>query len=149
MSQPSEPTEPASTELAEALAAEHAAIFAYGLIGARLDGDQADAALAAEEAHRARRDAVLLRLTEQGVEAPVAAPSYDLPFEVTDAGDARRLAILVEERVGAVWRAVLPAATGEDRAEALDALVAAAVGATGWRQAAGVDPATTAFPGAP
>jgi hypothetical protein len=55
----------------------------------------------------------------------------------------------VEERVGAVWRAALPAVTGEDRAEALDALVAAAIEATGWLRAAGVHPATTAFPGAP
>lgn len=136
-------------ELTEALTAEHAAIFAYGVIGARLDGAEADAALAAEEAHRSRRDALLLRLTERGVDAPVAAPSYELPFEVTDAGEARRLAVLVEERVGAVWRAALPVVTGEDRAEALDALVAAAVEATGWRRAAGVVPVTVAFPGRP
>jgi hypothetical protein len=138
-----------TVDLAEALAAEHAAIFAYGVIGAWLDGDQADAALAAEEAHRTRRDVLLLRLTERGVDAPVAAAGYELPFEVTGAGEARRLAVLVEERVGAVWRAALPAVTGEDRAEALDALVAAAIEATGWRRAAGVHPATTAFPGAP
>jgi hypothetical protein len=136
-------------ELAEALAAEHAAIFAYGVIGARLDGDEADAALAAEEAHRSRRDALRQRLTERGVEAPVAAAGYELPFEVTGAGEARRLAVLVEERVGAVWRAALPAVNGQDRAEALDALVAAAIEATGWRRAAGVDPATIPFPGRP
>jgi hypothetical protein len=135
--------------LADALAAEHAAIFAYGVIGVRLDGDEVDAARAAEESHRSRRDAVLLRLAEQGATAPVAAASYELPFPVASADDARRLAILVEERVGAVWRAVLPAAGPADRADALDALVDAAIRATGWRAAAGVEPATVAFPGAP
>jgi hypothetical protein len=135
--------------LGDALAAEHAAIFAYGVIGVRLDGGEARAARAAEEAHRSRRDTLLLRLAERGDTAPVAAPSYQLPFPVTDAGGARRLAILVEERVGAVWRAVLPAATREDRTEALDALVDAAVRATRWRLAAQVAPPTVAFPGEP
>jgi len=136
-------------ELTDALAAEHAAIFAYGMIGGRLDGDEADAARTAEAAHRSRRDALLLRLAERGDTAPVAAPSYELPFPVAGADDARRLATLVEERVGAVWRAVLPAAGRDDRTEALAALVDAAIRATGWRQAAGVEPGTVAFPGAP
>lgn len=136
-------------ELTDALAAEHAAIFAYGVIGPRLDGDEADAARTAEAAHRSRRDALLLRLAERGDTAPVAAASYELPFPVAGAGDARRLAALVEERVGAVWRAVLPAVVREDRVEALAALVDAAIRATGWRRAAGVEPATVAFPGAP
>lgn len=139
------------TRLADALAAEHAAIFAYGLIGVRLAGSDSEsgAARGAEEAHRARRDALVLTLTERGARAPVAEPSYQLPFEVTDAGAARRLAVLVEERVAAVWRAALPAVTGADRAPALDALVDAAVRATGWRRAAGVVPATIPFPGRP
>jgi uncharacterized protein DUF4439 len=136
-----------SSGLGEALAAEHAAIFAYGVIGGRLDGDEADAARAAEEAHRSRRDALLLRLSQVEATAPPAAASYELPFAVTDAGSARQLAILVEERVGAVWRANLPAAGREDRTEALAALVDAAVRATGWRIAAGVAPPTVAFPG--
>ena len=38
--------------------------------------------------------------------------------------------------------------TGEDRRMAVAALVDAAVRATGWRQAAGMDPATVPFPGA-
>jgi Domain of unknown function (DUF4439) len=136
-------------EFTDALAAEHAAIFAYGVIGGRLDGDEADAARTAEAAHRSRRDALLLRLAERGEVAPVAAASYALPFPVAGADDARRLATLVEERVGGVWRAVLPAADRADRAEALDALVDAAIRATGWRRATGVEPGTVAFPGAP
>jgi hypothetical protein len=139
------------TKLADALAAAHAAIFAYGLIGVGLAGDEADvrAARVAEEAHRTLRDNLVKTLTERQARVPVAEASYQLPFPVTDAGDARRLAVLVEERVAAVWRAALPAVTGGDRVRALDALVDAAVRATGWRLAAGVEPATVPFPGAP
>lgn len=137
------------TRLADALAAEHAAIYAYGPIGVRLDDQEAAAARRAEEIHRERRDTLVLTLAARGAEVPVAEASYALPFEVTDAGAARRLAILVEERIGAVWRAALPAAPDDDRGQVLDALVDAAVRATGWRLAAGVEPATIPFPGAP
>ena len=135
--------------LAGALAAEHAAIFAYGPIGARLAGAAGiQAARAAEEAHRTRRDELVRALAERGAPAPAVEPGYQLPFPLTGPEDAERLAVLVEERVGAVWRAVLPAVTGTDRARALTALVDAAVRATGWRLAAGVAPATVPFPGA-
>ena len=73
---------------------------------------------------------------------------YQAPFPVTGPDQARELAILVEERVAAVWRATLADVTGEDRRMAVAALVDAAVRATGWRQAAGMDPATVPFPGA-
>jgi len=40
------------------LVAEHAAIFGYGPIGARLDASTVPLALQAEAAHRGRRDAL-------------------------------------------------------------------------------------------
>jgi hypothetical protein len=136
--------------LAEALAAEHAAIFAYGLIGARLDDDdEIDAAREAEAVHRQRRDALVVLLHQRGVTPPVAAAAYDLPFPVTDADSARQLAVLLEERVGVVWRAALAAVTREDREVVLEALVDTAVRATRWRIIAGIEPATVPFPGAP
>lgn len=136
--------------LAEALAAEHAAIFAYGLVGARLaEDDEAEAAREAEAEHRRRRDALVVLLAERGVTPPVPAPAYDLPFPVTDPDSARQLAVVLEERVGAVWRAALAAATRDDREVALAALVDTAVRATRWRIAAGIEPATVPFPGAP
>jgi len=52
--------EPYTGTLPVALAAEHAAIYAYGPIGVRLDGDLAEAAREAEEAHRQRRDALVV-----------------------------------------------------------------------------------------
>lgn len=133
--------------LAAALAAEHAAIYAYGPIGVRLDDDLAGAAREAEAAHRQRRDDLILVLAGRGVEVPGGAAMYELPFEVTDEEAALELAVLVEERVAGVWRAALPEVTRDDREMALDALVDAAVRATRWRRAAGVEPATVPFPG--
>lgn len=140
---------PAASPLADALAAEHAAIFAYAPIGVRLEGALADAARDAEAVHRQRRDRLVLTLAELGAQAPAPEPSYALPFEIADTAEALRLAVLVEERVAAVWRALLRETTGTTRAESLDALVDAAVRATRWRQAADVEPATVTFPGAP
>jgi hypothetical protein len=146
---PEQPAPAPTAPLADALAAEHAAIFAYGPIGARLAGDLAGVARDADAAHRTRRDALVLALAADGVDPPVAEASYQLPFEVVDADDALRLAVLVEERVSAVWRAALRATGGTARADALDALLDAAVRATRWRLAADAAPATVPFPGAP
>lgn len=41
-----------------ALAAEHAAVYGYGVVGARIGDDREDEATAAYDAHRARRDAL-------------------------------------------------------------------------------------------
>jgi hypothetical protein len=48
-----------------------------------------------------------------------------------------------------VWRAALAGVTRADREVVLEALVDSAVRATRWRVAAGVEPATLPFPGAP
>jgi hypothetical protein len=135
--------------LAAALAAEYAAIFAYGPIGVRLTGSAVGEARAAEEAHRTRRNALVLMLSEGGATPPAAEPAYALPFPVTDAASALRLAIEIEERTAAVWRAALAATTGDQRSRVLNGLTDCAVRATRWRRSAHVDPATVPFPGRP
>lgn len=136
-----------SDELNQALAAEYAAIYAYGPIGVRLSGAAARDARAAESAHRSRRDALVLLLTADGATAEPAAPAYTLPFRVTDSENALRLAVEIEERTAAVWRTALPATSGARRTQALAALTDAAVRATRWRRTAGITPTTVAFPG--
>ena len=134
-------------QLTAALAAEEAAIYAYGPIGVRLTGTGRDEARAAEAAHRNRRDALVSRLHEQSAPpAPVSA-GYALPFPVTDRGSALKLATVVEDAVAATWRAALPVTQGADRQTALAALTDAAVRATRWRRLAGVSPVTVPFPG--
>lgn len=136
--------------LGAALAAEHAAIFAYGPIGAQLaDREGEGDARAADAAHRSRRDTLVTLLASRGASPPAAEPLYALPYPVTDRATALRLAVEIEERTGAVWRAALPPTSGTERTMALDALTDCAVRATRWRRTAGISPTTVAFPGRP
>jgi ferritin-like protein len=138
-----------NAQLAAALAAEEAAIYAYGAIGVNLAGrtDRAEAR-AAEATHRARRDVLVSRLAALNASTAPAPAGYDLP-EVTGRDSALKLAIQVEDGVAQAWRASLPATEGEDRETALAALTDAAVRATRWRRLAGVTPLTMPFPGRP
>ncbi|MGK5738977.1 ferritin-like domain-containing protein [Micromonospora sp. URMC 103] len=135
--------------LAAALTAEYAAIYAYGPIGVRLTGAARTAARQAEAAHRGRRDALVTQLSTAGATVPADRAGYALPYPVTDRASALRLAVEVEERTAAHWRAALAATTGRDRDQALDALLDYAVRATRWRKTAGLTPVTVAFPGRP
>lgn len=135
--------------LSAALAAEYAAIFAYGPIGVRLRGEAVREARAAEAAHRRRRDALVVQLTESGAPVPPAEPAYALPFPLDDAASAMRLAIEIETRTAAVWRAAIPVSEAEQRRRAVEALTDCAVRATRWRVRADVTPTTVAFPGRP
>ncbi|BCJ57871.1 ferritin-like domain-containing protein [Micromonospora endophytica] len=135
--------------LAAALTAEYAAIWAYGPIGVRLAEAERKSAVAAEAAHRGRRDALMVQLSAGGGTVPPDRAGYTLPFPVTDRASALRLAVQVEERTAAFWRAVLPTTTGAERDQALAALVEYAVRATRWRRSAGITPLTVAFPGRP
>ncbi|MEO3779983.1 ferritin-like domain-containing protein [Micromonospora sp. B11E3] len=148
MRQRQAPSGPAQA-LADALSAEYAAIFAYGPIGVRLTDAARTAARRAEAAHRARRDELVLQLSAAGGQIPADRAGYALPFPVTDRESALRLAIEVEARTAAYWRAVLPHTTGTDRNRALAALTDCAVRATRWRRTAGTNPLTVPFPGRP
>ncbi|RLP93726.1 MULTISPECIES: ferritin-like domain-containing protein [unclassified Micromonospora] len=139
----------AGEALAAALSAEYAAIYAYGRIGVRLNGAARDAAHQAEAAHRRRRDALVVQLSTAASTVPPDRAGYALPFPVTDRASALRLAVEVEERTAAHWRAALASTTGADRDQALAALVDYAVRATKWRKTAGLTPPTVAFPGRP
>jgi hypothetical protein len=132
-----------------ALAGEHAAIYGYGVIGAHLTGGLLTQARQAEAAHRNRRDALLEALSATGGTPPAADPVYALPFPVTDTASALRLARQIEERTGALWRAVLPPGAVSERRTALDALTDTALRAARWRRASGQQPGTVALPGAP
>jgi hypothetical protein len=133
--------------LRNALKAEHAAIFGYGVVGAHLAGATQDAARQAEQLHRSRRDQVALRVEEAGGQLVAAEPAYALPVVVTDSQSAMALAAKLEDGASGAWREALSGTTGDDRRLALDALIACAVMATRWRQAAQIQPVTVTFPG--
>jgi ferritin-like protein len=134
--------------LRAALAAEHAAIYGYGVAGAYLNGEARTLARQAELEHRDRRDAVALRIEAAGGQLVAAAPAYTLPVEVTDAASAMRLAVALEEGAAGAWREALGATVDEERRLALDAFIASAVMATRWREAANITPLTVTYPGA-
>jgi hypothetical protein len=140
-------TQAALERWSAALAAEHAAIFAYGRLGVLLDAKGKEEARAAERAHRSRRDSLVLELDAAKSSPAPAEPGYALPFPLTDAASALRLAVHVEEGVGANWRAVLRTVEGAHRQAALEAYADASLRATRWRRLAGIAPATTPFPG--
>lgn len=134
----------AVTALQNALAAEHAAVYGYGVVGARLPDDQQRAdARTAHAAHLARRDAWQRLLTGAGATPGAAAAGYQLPFAVTDAAGAGRLAAHIETRLTAVYADLVAALTGPQRSAAADALRESALRAGRW----GAEPVP--FPGLP
>jgi Domain of unknown function (DUF4439) len=133
--------------LGAGLTAEHAAIFGYGIVGAHLAGELQNVARQVEAAHRDRRDTVALRIAAAGGTPEPAAAAYALPFPVTDAASAMKLAVALEEGAAGAWRKATGLTTGEERKLALEALMASAVQATHWRVAAGITPVTVPFPG--
>lgn len=137
--------------LQDALAAEHAAIWVYGLSGAFMPDALNDRLAEATTAHQVRRDATERMLIDASAQPVPAEPGYLTPEPVTDASSAIRLAITAETDAAAAWRAVveLSPADPDLRAAALDALTEAAVRATRWRATAGATPLTVPFPGAP
>lgn len=137
-------------QLTAALAAEEAAIYAYGLIGVHLNREsEVTGARDSEQVHRQRRDYLVDRLDDLRASAAPAPAGYRLPFEVTDRASALELAIHIEDGVAQAWRAVLPVTEQSQRRAALSAMTDSAVRATAWRRFAGATPLTMAFPGRP
>jgi hypothetical protein len=137
--------------LQAALAAEHAAIWAYGVAGAFVADELAGKLDEAATAHQARRDATERALIDAHAQPVPAEPGYLSPEPVTDAASALRLVITAETDAAAAWRSVVERSPADPslRGAALDALIRAAVWATRWRAAAGTTPPTVPFPGAP
>ena len=136
--------------LGEALAAAHAAVWGYGVVGAALGPQASAAAAAAETAHRDLRDRVTALLAEREVEPGGGEGGYALPFPVLSEVDAAALAVVLEDGVAATWVRVLDqAAERATRELAVGALGNAEVRAVSWRTAAGQTPVTRAFPGLP
>ncbi len=126
-----------------ALAAEHAAVYGYGIVGAVLAGARQADARADWTAHQVARDNLTAMLTKLGAAPAAASPAYDLPFAVTSAQSAGRLAAQLE---GGVTRAYLGLVAVSDqglRAFAARAMQTSANRATAWSGT------TVAFPGMP
>ena len=135
------------TELLVAVVdAEHAVVYGYGVLGARLDDGTRRAAVSAYDVHRARRDRVVAALGARGETAPAPLPAYDVT--VPDRAAAMALAVRLEEGVAQRWRDLIGGTDDvELRQVAVAALQEAAVRAAQWRRRAGTAPTTVPFPG--
>jgi hypothetical protein len=136
--------------LSNALAAEHAAVWGYGVVGAALRSSAQQQATDAETAHRDARDQVAALLAGRKADVVDAEGAYALPFPVLSEVDAAALGVVLEKGVSSAWVRVLDqAAERSTRELAVGVLSAAEVRAVGWRAAAGQTPVTSAFPGLP
>jgi len=126
--------------------AEHAAVYAYGVLGARLDDATRKAARVAVDSHRARRDQLIAALQAGGSTPPSPLAVYEVA--VSGAPQALALALRVEEGMSLRWRDLV----GDTRNRTLRSLAIAglqetAVRAAQWRKRAGITPVTVALPG--
>jgi hypothetical protein len=129
--------------LQDALAAENAAIFGYGVAGAYLTGRQRATATAYWNEHRSARDTLSGLLRARGEQPAPAAASYKLPFGVHTAAEAASLAIFLENGVTAAYLGLVGAGDPGLRTFGARAMQAAAIRATSWLGS------TVAFPGMP
>jgi hypothetical protein len=131
--------------LQRCLAAEHAAVYGYGVVGGVLAGIDRASKLQAYaddcyDVHRARRDSLTNTLAGLG-KTPVAAhPAYRLPFQVTGVAGCRSLARAIEHRTAAVYAFAVSQTVKGTRAMAVDALTDCAVREVAWGAAPGPFP---------
>lgn len=123
----------ADEDLQQALSAEHAAVYGYGVVGARLSGKRRRWAREAWNAHRAARDRLRAELRAAGASPTPAAPDYLLPSRVTDTDSAVRLALRLEERVTAAYAELVASADGQLRRTAAQEMQENARRAARWR----------------
>lgn len=140
----------AAQALLDALDAEYAAVYAYGLVMAYTAPENRLLIHQYSAAHRARRDATVDALAAAGVTAPPAEPAYTVPAAPSDPSSAYRLAVTVETDTAVAWRSVIERADSPlTRRTGTEALTECAVRLATWQRILGANPATTAFPGRP
>ncbi len=128
-----------------ALAAEQAAGYGYGVVGARLPQGSAEQALATADwmAHVRARDQLSQLITDRGASPVPAAVAYQLPGPVSTPAEARALAVTLEDRVAGAYLELVALPESGLRSLGATQVRAAALRAEAWRGSA------QAFPGMP
>jgi hypothetical protein len=141
----------AITALQNVLDTQHAAYFAYSMIGVRLtDATQVSRVRDLQAEHRATRDDLMTQLSSAGAAPVTAQASYAPPEKLTDTVAAQRWALALEEACSAGYRFLLVAAapeTGTLRKQALTGLSGSAQTARYWRALLTPATPTVPFPG--
>jgi hypothetical protein len=132
----------------QALDAEHAAVWVYGLVSAFVTADLGPSVDEGMSEHRDRRDACERMLTAAGDTPDGAQPAYLTPKPVTDPASAKSVVVVAETDAATAWRGVLERTDDQAlRGVAASALIASARRCTRWRIAAGEQPSALALPG--
>jgi hypothetical protein len=137
------PAEADISALQGALAAEHAAVYGYGVVGAMLSGTDQAAARTDWIAHQEARDTLEAMLVKLGATPVAASAAYQLPFAVTGPAAAKALAVVLEDGVTQAYLAVVAVTDRTLRSFGALAMQPPANRAAFWRGR------TIAFPGMP
>ncbi|GAA1524487.1 ferritin-like domain-containing protein [Nocardioides humi] len=133
---PSGDADPAITALQTTLAAEHAAVFVYGVLGGQTSQSGSPALYAALTSaytiHRTRRDDLMARLHAAGVDPVAAEPGYGLPADLGTPEGVTARARALEESAAATYAYLVASTTEDARTWAIDALLDAAVRGLGF-----------------
>jgi hypothetical protein len=117
--------------LQRTLAAEHAAVYVFGVLGGRAavlgESPLRPALAAAYDVHLARRNRLRLVVAAAGSDPVAAEPAYDLPRELTTPAQITAEALRVERACVSTYAALVAATTGAERAWAVDTLSAGAL----------------------
>ncbi|MEU6738353.1 ferritin-like domain-containing protein [Streptosporangium sandarakinum] len=140
---PATPAPGAGGGLDTALAAEHAAVYAYGVLAARAEGALRSTMTAAFTAHRARRDRLRAMIIERGGTPAEPDASYRLPAVPSTSEQVVDLAVMVERGVTAAYLEAVASGDLTVRRMAALAMQECVVRAYGLR------PEIETFPGMP
>jgi rubrerythrin len=131
--------------LQKALAAEHAAVHIYGLLGARSSQSEQPALFAALDLayaeHRSARDRLTVLVTAKDTDPVAAQPDYEMPGPLSSAIEIEAAARTLERRITRTYGELVANTAGSDRRWAITALDASALREVGF----GVAPSD--FPG--
>ena len=131
----------AAKALQAALAAEHAAVYGYGVVGARGGDRYAHAADHDWNVHKAHRDQLITLIRQRRLDPVGAKAAYVLPFDVNGPKTAARLAAHLEDGVAAAYLQLVAVTDTRLRALGAKLLRDATVRGARWGGS------TAAFPG--
>lgn len=128
------------------LAAEHAAVYVFGVLGGRTSQTAEPGLFAAVsatyETHLARRDRLVAAVDGAGDQPVAAQPAYDVPARLDTAAQLTRLALATERSCATTYSWLVASTDGDWRSWAVAALTETAVNELAF----GGEP--EAFPGA-
>lgn len=126
--------------LTAALDGQHAAVFTFTVVAARLAGPPREQALVAANGHRELGRLMSSWLVAAGRPVPPPAPAYQLPGGPAALADPAGLAAAVEDGLAALAATLVAASTGDLRAAAAALVSGRALAALSWRGSTGALP---------